>query len=388
MFNKKWPHYSEAEIKAVTQVLSSGKVNYWTGEQGKLFEKEYAEYLGLPYTIAISNGTNALELCLQALNIGPQDEVIVPARTFIASASCVVRVGATPVICDIDLISQNMTVETVKPLLTAKTKAIIAVHLAGWPCDMPALMALAKQHNLHVIEDCAQAHGARIDGKPVGSFGDLAAFSFCQDKIITTMGEGGLIAVPNTDLWQKIWSYKDHGKGYDTVHHQTHPVGFRWLHDHFGSNYRLTEAQSAIGRIQLKNLHHTIKARQTNAAILHRYFQDLSVMRVTRPPDNIKHAYYRYYGFIEAPALKAGYNRDRIMTEINASGILCGVGSCPEIYLEKAFMNHNLGPKQRLKTAQALGASSLAFMVDPIYTAEDIHQMGSIVRSILQNAQK
>lgn len=388
VFDKKWPCYSTEEIQAVTAVLKSGQVNYWTGEQGKLFEKEYAEYLGVPHAVAVANGTNALELCLRALDIGPGDEVIVPARTFMASASCVVHVGAIPVVCDVDPVSQNLTVATIKPHITPKTRAIIAVHLGGWPCDMQAIMAFAKDHHLYVIEDCAQAHGARIDGQPVGSFGDLAAFSFCQDKIMTTMGEGGLVALSDPMLWKKIWAYKDHGKGYDTVHHQEHPMGFRWLHDSFGSNYRLTEAQAAVGRIQLRNLDQSIQLRQRNARILHEHLQDLSVISSPLPEAHVHHAYYRYYGFIQPQYLKPGHSRDSIMQAINAQGVKCLVGSCPEIYLEKAFIDQGWAPPQRFKNAQLLGETSLAFMVDPIYTHEDMAELGKIIRKVLLTAQK
>lgn len=380
---KRWPVYAEDEIQAVEKVLRSGKVNYWTGEQGKLFEKEYAEYLNLPYAVAVANGTNALELCLHALGIGPGDEVIVPCRTFMASASCVVEVGATPVMCDIDPISQNLTVATIKPHLTQKTKAIIAVHLGGWPCDMPALMQFAQEHNLYVIEDCAQAHGAQIDGKPIGSFGDMAAFSFCQDKIITTIGEGGLVATANENWWKKIWAYKDHGKGYDTVYHKQHPPGFRWLHDDFGSNYRMTEAQAVVGRLQLQKLDQWIAQRTRNAEILDNYLQDLAALRIPKPAANIKHAYYRYYLFVKPEQLKSDWSRDRIMAEINAKNIPCFVGSCSEIYLENAFTKHGFAPKKRFESAQELAQTSMALLVDPIYSEQEMQEVGKIVRDVI-----
>ncbi len=385
---QKWPIYSHEEINAVTQVLESGKVNYWTGEQGKLFEREYAEYLGLPFAITVANGTNALELCLHALGIGPGDEVIVPLRTFMASASCVVEVGATPVMCDVDMVSQNLTVETVRPHVNAKTKAIIAVHLGGWPCEMEALMAFAEAHHLYVIEDCAQAHGAFIDGKPVGSFGHLSAFSFCQDKMISTMGEGGLFATGNEDWFKKAWAYKDHGKGYDTVYKKQHPPGFRWLHDGFGSNYRMTEAQAAVGRIQLRNLPEWTQTRRAYAKIYDKALQGIAAVRLTLPPAEIEHGYYRYYCFVQPHNLKEGWSRDRIIAEINALGVWCQVGSCSEIYLEEAFVTSGLAPKDRFQNAKELGENSLAFLIDPHYTASSIHEAASAVAALLRSASR
>ncbi len=388
MFGKKWPLYSEAEIEAVVTVMQSGKVNYWTGNEGHAFEVEYAEYLGVKHTLAVSNGTNALELCLRALGIGPGDEVIVPCRTFMASASCVVQVGAKPIVCDIDLHSQNLSIETIEPHLNAKTKAIIAVHLGGWPCDMEALLSFAERHHLFLIEDCAQAHGAQIKGKPVGSFGHMAAFSFCQDKIMSTLGEGGLVATSHEDAWKKAWAYKDHGKGYDTVYHTPHPPGFRWLHDSFGSNYRMTEAQAAVGRLQLQKLPAWQQERARNAAMFDAALSELKSVSIPKPSPDLTHAYYRYYLFVEPTALQSGWSRDRIIQEINALGIWCQVGSCSEIYLEKAFSEAALVPKTRFKNAKMLGETSLALLVDPLYSEDEIQKAAQQIKQLLSTAQR
>jgi dTDP-4-amino-4,6-dideoxygalactose transaminase len=231
-----WPSFTPEEADAVQKVLLSNKVNYWTGTEGREFEKEFAAYCGAKHAIALTNGTVALELALFALGIGPGDEVITTSRTFIASASCIVMRGATPVIADVDPVSQNVTAETIRPLITPRTRAIIAVHLAGWPCDMDPILALAREHGLKVIEDCAQCHGATYKGRPVGSLGDVAAFSFCQDKIMTTGGEGGMLTTRDTALWERAWAFKDHGKSFDAVYNRQHPPGFRWLHESFGTN--------------------------------------------------------------------------------------------------------------------------------------------------------
>ncbi|OGN79795.1 MAG: aminotransferase [Chloroflexi bacterium GWC2_49_37] len=365
-----WPYYSKDEVAAVAAVLKSGKVNYWTGDESRKFEAEYAEFTECKHAIALSNGTAALELALYALGVGPGDEVITTSRTFIASASCVVMRGAKPVLADVDPVSQNITAETISKVISSRTKAIIAVHLAGWPCDMDSILKLARKHGIKVIEDCAQANGATYKGRPVGSLGDVAAFSFCQDKIITTGGEGGMLTTNNTALWKKAWEYKDHGKSFDAVYKKKHSPGFRWLHESFGTNWRLTEMQSAIGRIQLRKLPGWISARRRNAEKLNAAFINIPALRLNIPSTEIGHAYYKYYAFVRPERLKSGWNRDRILGAISAEGVPCFSGSCSEIYLEKAFKG--IRPAKRLPVAKTLGETSLMFLVHPTLSAVDI----------------
>ncbi len=381
-----WPTFADDEILKASQVLASGKVNYWTGEEGRLFEEDYAKAVGTKYAIALMNGTVALEAALAALEIGPGDEVITTCRTFIASASCIVMRGATPILADVDPISQNITVETIKKVLSPKTKAIIVVHLAGWPCDMKSIMQWAKQHNLFVIEDCAQAHGAKYQDRPVGSWGDIAAFSFCQDKIITTGGEGGMITTDNRKIWETIWSLKDHGKSHEAVFERNHPPGFRWVHESFGTNWRMTEIQAAIGRIQLRKLTEWTQLRQRNAAILTTHFKQISAFKITEPEKDIYHAYYKYYVFVNPEKLKSGWNRDRIMQAINTEGVPCFSGSCSEIYLEKAFVESGLTPAQRFPIAKELGETSLLFLVHPTLTENHMLYMVQIVNKVMDEA--
>lgn len=382
----KWPFFAANEIAAVSAILRSGKINYWTGEEGRKFEKEFAHFIGTKYAVALQNGTVALEAALYALDIGKGDEVIVTPRTFIASASCLVLRGAKPVFADIDPISQNITATTIAKVISPKTKAIIAVHLAGWPCDMDPIMRLAKRHKLYVIEDCAQAHGAKYKGRRVGSIGHIAAFSFCQDKIMTTGGEGGMITTNNKKWWSKIWSFKDHGKSYDAVYNQKHGEGFRWLHESFGTNWRLTEMQSAIGRIQLKKLAYWLKTRQRNAAILTKAFEKIAAFRITKPAPDIKHAYYKYYVFLKPEYLRRNWNRARIIAVINREGVPCYYGSCSEIYLEKAFAKYKLQPKKFLPVARELGETSLMFLVHPTLSAKDMYKIAAIVGKVIQRA--
>ena len=352
-------------------MLRSGRVNYWTGEEGRLFEKEFAAFTNCRYAIAVANGTLALELALYALNIGPGDEVIVPSRTFIASASCAAMRGAVPVCVDVDRRSQTLTPQTILPAVTSRTKAIVAVHLAGWPCDIDAIREIAATRGIKIIEDCAQAHGATYKDRPVGSLGDVAAFSFCQDKIMTTGGEGGMLTTNDEEIWRRSWSFKDHGKSYDAVFHRSHPPGFRWLHESFGTNWRLTEMQSAIGRLLLRKLPGMVSKRRELAHILTRGFLRNPLLRVTPPPREVGHAYYKYYVFLQPERLRDGWNRDRFMAAVSAEGVPCFSGSCSEIYLEQAFPE-SMRPKHRLRVAHELADSSLMFLVHPTLSVEDM----------------
>jgi hypothetical protein len=381
-----WPDFAEDEVEAVTQVLRSGRVNYWTGEQSQEFEREFAQFVGVKYAVALANGTAALELALHALGIGPGDEVVVPSKTFIASASCVVRLGATPVVADIDPDSQNITAASIAKVLTARTKAVIAVHLAGWPCGMDEILALAKERGLRVVEDCAQCVGARYKGRTTGSMGDIGAFSFCQDKIITTGGEGGMLVTDSRELWEKAWSYKDHGKSYAAVFERDHPFGFRWLHESFGTNGRITEMQSAIGRLQLRKLPQWLALRRHNASLLSQGLSAVPGLRLALPPAHSEHAYYKYYAFIRPEMLRAGWNLERMLEALNAEGIPCSVGACSEIYLEKAFVNAGLGPKQPLPVAKRLADSSLMFMLHPGLTEQDMCDTSTALAKVMRAA--
>lgn len=381
-----WPVYAEDEIAAVTDVLRSGKVNYWTGEVCREFERDYAAYVGTPYAVAVANGTLALELALYALGIGAGDEVITTSRTYIASASCAVMRGALPVVVDVDPVSQNISPEAIRAAITPRTKAIVVVHLAGWPCDMDAIMAIADEYGLKVVEDCAQAHGATYNGRQVGSFGHAAAFSFCQDKIISTGGEGGMMVTHSEEVWERAWAYKDIGRSYDAVYRRTHPPGFRWLTDSFGTNWRMTEMQAAIGCLQLKKLDGWVEQRRQNAAVLNRSFDSTPGLRVTLPHAYIGHAYYKYYAFVMPEALKADWSRDRIITELNQRGVPCFHGSCSEIYLEKAFDNIPTKPKSRLPIAKQLGETSLMFLVHPTLEMRYMNQVAEAVKSVLEEA--
>ncbi|WP_029935138.1 DegT/DnrJ/EryC1/StrS family aminotransferase [Thiomicrospira pelophila] len=382
-----WPSFTVEEADAVRDVLLSNRVNYWTGQECRKFEKEFAGWCGSEYAVALANGTLALDVALKALGIGVGDEVIVTSRTFLASVSSIVNAGATPVFADVSSDSQNITPESVRAVLSPRTKAILCVHLAGWPCEMDGMMALADEFGLYVIEDCAQAHGAKYKGKPVGSIGHIGAWSFCQDKIMTTGGEGGMVTTNDRELWSKMWSYKDHGKSWEAVYEREHPPGFRWLHDSFGTNWRMMEMQALIGHIQLKRMADWTAKRVANAQRIWDVCRQHPSLRVPDVPDYIDHAAYKCYVFVEPAKLKSGWDRDRIMAEINALGVPCFSGSCSEVYLEKAFDDTGFRPAERLTVAKELGETSLMFLVHPTLTEAEIDLTCKVIEQVMAKAQ-
>lgn len=381
-----WPSYSREEAESVRDVVLSNKVNYWTGTECREFEREFSAWAGVQHSVSLANGTVALDVALKALDIGEGDEVVVTPRSFMASASCVVTAGAVPIFADVDRDSQNITQETIEKVLSPRTKAIICVHLAGWPCEMDPILALARKRGIAVIEDCAQAHGARYKGQCVGSMGEIGAWSFCQDKILTTGGEGGMVTTQSPELWSRMWSYKDHGKNWESVFGRVHPPGFRWVHDSFGVNGRMLEMQAVIGRIQLRLLPQWTAARQRNASRLWAAAREIAGLRAPEIPAHIEHAAYKCYVFVEPHALRQGWDRDRIMQEVNARGVPCSSGSCSEIYLEKAFMDRNMAPPHRLATARELGETSLSFLVHPTLQATHIDKTCSVLAEIMARA--
>lgn len=402
-----WPSFTQEEADAVSAVLLSNRVNYWTGEEGRAFEREFAAFAGTPHAIALANGTVAIDLALHGLGIGSQnggtaeDEVIVTPRSFMASVSAIVNAGAVPVFADVDAESQNISAETVAPCLTDRTRAILCVHLAGWPCDMDPLAALAKPRGIALIEDCAQAHGARYKGRPVGGLGDVAAWSFCQDKIMTTGGEGGMVTCADEALWRRMWAFKDHGKSYAAVYEREHPPGFRWLHESFGTNWRLTEMQSVIGRIQLARMPEWHRARAANAARMTARLSGLAgpegPIRIPGPrcagcngacdaAAGCVNAWYKYYVFVRPDRLASGWDRDRIQAEIAAQGVPVMQGSCSEIYLEKAFDGTGLRPAEPLPVARELGQTSLMFLVHPTLSEAAVDYAATVAAEVLRRA--
>ena len=378
-----WPSFTSAEADAVSKVLLSNKVNYWTGQECREFEKEFAAFAQTQYAVAVANGTVALDLALKALGIGTGDDVIVTSRTFLASASSIVTAGANPVFADVELDSQNISRRTIEAVLTPKTKAIICVHLAGWMCDMDPIMQLAEEKGIWVIEDCAQAHGAFYKGQSAGSIGHIGAWSFCQDKIMTTGGEGGMVTTNDENLWKKMWSYKDHGKNFDSIYNKQHQPGFRWLHDSFGTNWRMMEMQAVIGRLQLQKMPEWTQVRNAHMRRVLASFENNPYFTVAMPPANYVHAAYKAYVQVNTAQLPEGWSRDRIMAEINALGVPCFSGSCSEVYLEKAFDGTPWRPEQRLVNAKSLGESSLMFLVHPTLSDSNMQKTVDSIQQVI-----
>lgn len=382
-----WPVFAADEIEAVQGVLASGKVNYWTGPHGKAFEQEFAAYHGGGHAVALANGTLALEIALRALGIEAGDEVVVPCRTFIATASSVAALGARPVVADVEPATGNVTAAGIEAVLTPATRAVIVVHLGGLPCEMDAIAALCRARGLKLIEDCAQAIGAEYRGRKVGTLGDAAAFSFCQDKIVSTGGEGGMLLLPDEASWRRAWSYKDHGKNPDKALNGAGGGGtFVWLHDAFGSNARMTEMQAAIGRIQLGKLEDWIARRRANAAALADALADVDGLLPDAAPEHMKHAAYRCYMRVDEVRLKDGWNRDRIVAAVASRGVPCYQGSCSEIYREAAFERHGWQPAGRLPGAALLDRTSLCLLCHPTLSEADMLTMAGVVADVMQQA--
>ena len=387
-----WPNFTPEETDAVQRVLLSNQVNYWTGSECRAFEAEFAAFTGSRHAIALANGTAALDAALLALGIGVGDEVVVTSRTFLATVSSIVNALATPVFADVSLDTQNITAKSISEVLSDKTKAIVCVHLSGWPCDMDPIMELADKHNLFVIEDCAQAHGAKYKGRSVGSIGHIGAWSFCQDKIMTTGGEGGMVTTNDRELWLRMWSYKDHGKSWEAVYEREHFPGFRWVHDSFGTNWRMTEMQAAIGRIQLTRMNDWSSNRLSNANAIWKTAKQLKRLRV---PDfscdgcnnncdqtpSCTHAAYKCYVFVEGTEDE----RNSIMASINEQGVPCFSGSCSEVYLERSFDNTSFRPKERLPNAKLLGETSLMFLCHPTLTEDEIQKTCNVITTVVTN---
>ena len=389
--------YTKKQIQLVSKVLKTNKTNYWTGNECRNFEKEFSNYHGVKYSLAVSNGSVALELALKSLGLKNNDQVIVTPRSFIISASCVLNLGFKPVFADVDD-NGNLSIEGIKKVYNKNIKAIVVVHLNGLSCDLDPILKFTKKNKLFLIEDCAQAHGAFYKGKKVGSFGNISTWSFCQDKIISTGGEGGMITTNNKNLFLKIWSMKDHGKNYNSVFYKKHKTGFKWLHDHLGSNYRMTEMQAAIGRVQLRSLDKLVKKRNSIANLylneLKNYYQKYEILKKpdfrcetcplkknAKKCNKCTHSFYRLNLFIN----KKKINQIKLIEQFNKNKIECGVGSCPEIYQEKIFKKLKLYPRKRLQNAKLLGETSIMFPINPNKSLTKIKAEINSIKKVLNN---
>ncbi len=381
-----WPHYSNRIANLVKKTILSGKVNYWTGNLCEKFENKFSKFIDVKYCCSISNASVGLEIALNALDIKKNDEVIVPSRTYITSASAILRVNAKPIFADIEKNSLNIDINSIKKNINRNTKAIICVHLAGYPCDMENILKIAKKNNLKVIEDCSQAHGAMIKNRSVGSFGDISVWSFCNDKIISTGGEGGMIACNNKTIYKKIWSIKDCGRSYDKIRKKTTKVGYRWLYDSIGTNFRMTEMQAAIGILQLKELKSYLKKRNRNANILRNALKKINFIDFQNVDKKLYHAYYRFTILVNKTKIKKGNSRDTILKQLINNKIPATVGVCPELYKEKVF--HKFRKKYTDKYyAKEVGKNIICFSVDPSISEKNMQSISNKIKRIMKNCE-
>ena len=391
MQKKNWPNFNNNLIKKVNKVLKSGKINYTTGHFGTKFEKYFSKFIKNKYSIAVCNGTAALEVALKSLKLPKNSEVIVTARSFFSSAACIVNTGYIPIFADVDILTQNISVNEIEKKISKKTKAIICVHLAGLPCDMHSIMHLAKKKKLKVIEDCSQAHGASINNKQVGSFGDVAAWSFCNDKIISTLGEGGMISTSKKNIYNFCKKYINHGTDISrTKSSKINPQEFIYNKNLFGTNLRITEIQSLAGLEQIKNLKKIQKKREKMSKNYHEIINLYkNYLTSYMPPPNIKCAWYRFYFFLNPKIKNYKKIRFEIIQSLKNDKIKCFTGACPEIYLEKPFIKLKNLKFERLKNCQTLGKISLALDVNHTLTdyqhKDDLFKIKKNFAKILNN---
>ena len=362
MREKNWPNFSKNLISKVSEILDSGKINYTDGPYGVKFEKKFSKFVGNKYSIAICNGTAALEVAIKSLRLPKNSEILVSARSFFSSASCIVNTGYIPVFADVNLLTQNISLDDIKKKITKRTKAIICVHLGGLPCDMYGIKKLASKKKIQIIEDCSQAHGASIDNKQAGSFGDISTWSFCNDKIISTLGEGGMISTDKKKIYEFCKRQINHGTNFKN---NKKTEKFIYNKDYFGTNLRLTEIQSYAGLEQLKNIN---KVQKKRANISKKYLNLISKYKnyldCYYPPKKIKSAWYRLYFFIKTDIKNYQKLRLKIIKDLRNNDLKCFTGSCPEIYLEKAFKKLNKTKPIRLKNCKILGETSIALDIN------------------------
>jgi len=303
------PNLDGKELEYVMDCITSS----WISSKGKYvttFEEKFSEYIEAKYGVAVSNGTVALHLALATLGIGPQDEVIVPTFTMIAVANTVQYTGAKLVLADSEPKTWNIAPKEIEKKVTERTKAIIVVHLYGHPANMDPIMKIAREHNLYVIEDAAEAHGAEYIGRKVGAIGDIGCFSFYANKIITT-GEGGMLVTNNEEIAERARKLRD----------QAYNIKMRkWLiHDEIGYNYRMTNMQAAIGLAQLERIDTFIKIHRENAQLYNSLLKEIP--GITLPPEEpwAKNVYWMYTILIDENEF--GMSRDKLMHELEKYGV-------------------------------------------------------------------
>jgi len=380
---KRWPSYSDEEIDLVCSILKSGKVNYWSGDVGRKFEEEFAVYTGNDHAIACANGTVALIMAYKAVGVDEESEVITTPRTFVATSSAAAMCGASLRYADVDYWSGCITAKSIEPLVTDRTKCVSVVHLGGHPGDIESIARLCKEKGISLIEDCSQAHGASVNGKIVGSFGDIGVWSFCQDKIISTGGEGGMVATSNELYAERMFQMKDHGRNRRQVGASSKTsASFKWTVESIGMNYRLTEMQSALGRYQLKRLEHNLRRRQDIADVYEEILGSCSEFRFPSLKENERCAYYRFYVYCQGA--NSGERRNWLIEEMQKHGYSVNVGSCPEVWREKGLKQYTQQVSS-LRYAQMLGETSIALPISHLMSNEDA---ASIAEALVETSKQ
>ena len=399
-----WPRFDENAIKAVEQVLRSGKVNYWTGPKGMEFEKKFAAWQGSRFAISTSSGTSALHVALTALGIGPGDEVIVPSYTFIASSFSIVQAGAIPRFADVNLDDHCISIASAEKLVSKRTKAIMPVHLYGNVCDMDPIMAFAKKHKLFVVEDNAEAFGGSYKGRKTGTLGHVAACSFCQNKTFTTGGEGGMVTTDDEDLAWNARSFRDHG--YD-VKERLHLLELEqklpYIHNMVGWNYRMTEMQSAIGLAELERMDTwNMPNRRRNAHIIMDVVQDLPQIKYL--PVDTKDRQNGWYVMAFSLSVES-MNCDigKFVAAAGAEGAPCWKVFWPQCHTEKAYTQHHAfgrsgfpfkskeytDPRSadysKVEVPNAIWHQGHTFtcFAFPTFTEDDCRQIGAALRKVI-----
>ena len=400
-----WPQFDEKAIKAVEEVLRSGKVNYWTGPKGMEFEKKFAAWQGSKYAISTSSGTSALHIALASLGIGPGDEVIVPSYTFIASSFSVVQAGAIPRFADVNINDHCIRVESAEKLVNERTRAIMPVHLYGNVCDMDKVTAFAKRHNLFVIEDNAEAFGGVYKGRKTGTIGHIAACSFCQNKVFTTGGEGGMVTTNDEELAWQARSFRDHG--YDVKPRLSLlelEQKLPYIHNMVGWNYRMTEMQSAIGLAELERIDTwNLPRRRRNAHIIIDAVKNLpQVICTPIDTEERRNGWYVLAFSLNIENMNCDINQ--FVTACTAEGAPCWRVFWPQCHTERAFREHNSFGKSdfpfkskeyanpgsvdysKVNVPNAVWHQSHTFtcFAFPMYTEEDCRQIGGALVKVIK----
>ena len=365
--NNFWPKFTDKEINLVKKILKSGKINQWTGNYNKLFSNAFKKSVRQKYAIPICNGSLALDLAVRSLNLKPFSQILVTSRSFVATAKCITNNHHHPIFLDESSEYSGICLKDLKKKFNKKVKAIICAHIGGYPNKIDEIKSFAKEKNIFLIEDCSQSHGGNYKNKPLGSFSDISVWSFCQDKIISTGGEGGMITTNNKKIYEYCNQFKDHGKNFNKMNNKKYKYSFKYLHDFNGTNLRLTEIQCAMGLIQLSNLKKNLITRRKFVKELLLVLQNYKYIKIM-PYSKINDcSWYRLYFTINFKKIKK--TREEVLALLNSNRITSNSGTCCELYKEKIFKNFKTTEK---KYCNYLAKNSIALVIHPFLNKKEI----------------